>query len=309
MEKSEYMNFRDLQASLNVDANSFAIYIKQLFSDLSAKSDSQQPKQIEGEKTISKAVLNNYFNLPTFIKDKFYNLFDKKNAGVINLDSFNKIMTKLYIGSFEETAEIIFNIYDFDNDGLIKKEDVRLMLSFLPLKDNENACKYKSQLESLAELKELLNENFGKGNEQLDFQQFLNIIKKMKSDVYVHLLCFLYAKKPFDSNTINIIKNTNPSSVNMNTNGISKRKSEKMIKKALINNVNSKTPEATDSPKGKVIQIKRPSQIERFEATENILNTIRKFSFESPSNSYLETSSSNYTFSLMNKFFNLVILF
>jgi Ca2+-binding EF-hand superfamily protein len=40
---------------------------------------------------------------------------------------------KLYIATFQETSKIIFNLLDFYKDGVIKKEDVKLILSYLPL--------------------------------------------------------------------------------------------------------------------------------------------------------------------------------
>ena len=40
---------------------------------------------------------------------------------------------KLYMGTFQETSKIIFNLLDFYKDGVIKKEDVKLILSYLPL--------------------------------------------------------------------------------------------------------------------------------------------------------------------------------
>ena len=43
---------------------------------------------------------------------------------------------RLYFGNFDDTAEVIFNLYDFDQDGFIIKEDIKLLLSFLPLKSD-----------------------------------------------------------------------------------------------------------------------------------------------------------------------------
>ena len=37
------------------------------------------------------------------------------------------------MGDFESTLEIIFNTMDFDKDGLINREDVKVLLSYLPL--------------------------------------------------------------------------------------------------------------------------------------------------------------------------------
>lgn len=203
MEKAEeFIDFSTIHASLNIEASSFSIYLKELFSDLSEISET------DGEKYISKINLKKYLNLPSFINEKVYNIFDRKNSGFVCFANFNKIMTKFYLGTFEETAHVIFDIYDFDNDGIIKKEDVRLLLSFLPLKDSETICKYRNQLESLEELSEILNTTFGKKKESFTFEEFLNTIEKVKSDIYIQMLCFLYSKKPFDENTISIIKHS-----------------------------------------------------------------------------------------------------
>jgi Ca2+-binding EF-hand superfamily protein len=42
-------------------------------------------------------------------------------------------MTTLFSETFEKQIVFIFNLYDFDKDGLISKEDVRTVLSYVPL--------------------------------------------------------------------------------------------------------------------------------------------------------------------------------
>ena len=38
-------------------------------------------------------------------------------------------------GTYEEVLRIIFNIFDFDSDGLINSKDVRHIISYLPVKN------------------------------------------------------------------------------------------------------------------------------------------------------------------------------
>lgn len=42
-------------------------------------------------------------------------------------------MTTLFSESFDKMEKFIFNFYDFDKDGFITKEDVKVVLSYIPL--------------------------------------------------------------------------------------------------------------------------------------------------------------------------------
>jgi len=42
-------------------------------------------------------------------------------------------MVILFTKPFEELIEFIFNFYDFDNDNLITKEDIRTVLQYIPI--------------------------------------------------------------------------------------------------------------------------------------------------------------------------------
>ena len=42
-------------------------------------------------------------------------------------------MTTLFTKDFEELVKFIFSFYDFDKDGKISKEDIRIVLSYIPL--------------------------------------------------------------------------------------------------------------------------------------------------------------------------------
>ena len=44
-------------------------------------------------------------------------------------------MIKIYHCELEQQIKFIFQMYDFDNDGYISKEDMRTILSYVPIKN------------------------------------------------------------------------------------------------------------------------------------------------------------------------------
>jgi Ca2+-binding EF-hand superfamily protein len=52
-------------------------------------------------------------------------------------------MTTMFSEPFEKQIIFIFNLYDFDKDGYISKEDVRTVLSYVPLNAKSKSEKLK----------------------------------------------------------------------------------------------------------------------------------------------------------------------
>ena len=102
---------------------------------------------------------------------------------------------------FESTLEIIFRMLDFDKDGLINKEDIKVILSYLPLKTDKTEIEYKFQMQSLSEIDEILKNTF-ENNTKLNEAEFSNVIQNKQSDIYLQILCFLYQKKSFKDQNI-----------------------------------------------------------------------------------------------------------
>ena len=49
------------------------------------------------------------------------------------MNEFIEGMSTLFFDSIDKLEKFIFQLYDFDKDGLISKEDVRVVLSYIPL--------------------------------------------------------------------------------------------------------------------------------------------------------------------------------
>ena len=63
-------------------------------------------------------------------------LTEKKKNEFVTMQSFIQNFTDLFIGDINKKMRFCFNMYDFDGDGFITPDDVRIMLSYMPFKRN-----------------------------------------------------------------------------------------------------------------------------------------------------------------------------
>ena len=127
-------------------------YLKDIWSDLSKRSN-------ENTKGITKVTFNKYYELPGIISERLFACFDKDKDGELNLSEFVNGMKSLFSQevSFDSLAKFIFNLYDFNSTGKIKKDDVRIVLSYVPLQKNDDSNK---DLTSIKGNLELIKEKF-----------------------------------------------------------------------------------------------------------------------------------------------------
>lgn len=74
-----------------------------------------------------------YYDLPGIISDRLFAVLDKNNNEYLDMTEFIEGMSTLFFDSIDKIEKFIFNLYDFDKDGIISKEDVRVVLSYIPL--------------------------------------------------------------------------------------------------------------------------------------------------------------------------------
>ena len=168
----------------------FQLYLKEIWIDLSQRSF----KTIKG---ISKLTFNSYFTLPGIIGDRLFAVLDKDNNGYIDLTDFVSGMKSLFSGDFDSTSKFIFDFYDFDKDGFITSEDIRVVLSYITLSQKMiDTIDYKQRCNSQEELYRIVNQIFVLKN-KIDYEMFKNVIEDTNSDAYLIILLFLFENKPF----------------------------------------------------------------------------------------------------------------
>ena len=80
-------------------------------------------------------------------------------------------MKTLFFEDYEKTSKFIFDFYDFEHDGKINQEDIRVILSYISLtyldsqnsekkKASQNNISYKHRLSSQEEIVDILNTCF-----------------------------------------------------------------------------------------------------------------------------------------------------
>ena len=210
----DYITFELIQESLGLKNPSlFKKYLQEIFVDLATLKNE---KSKSNDKHLSLLTFHDYIKLPIFISEKLFNSFaSSKNQEGLTEDEFVNGFFKLYMGTFQETAKVIFDLLDFDKDGVIKKEDVKLALSYLPL-NNVNEEKDKKleslnevlgfQMKSLEEIDDIVSKTFKKNEDKMKYDQFKDIVQNKKSDVFLQIILFLYQKKPFSDKNIESLK-------------------------------------------------------------------------------------------------------
>ena len=118
------------------DLNTFSHYLIEIWKDLARRSSDQS-------KGIEKLTFSSYYELPGIINDRLFSVFDKNKNGFLDPKEFIEGMTILFSESFTPLANFIFTFYDFDKDGYISKEDVRVVLSYVPLQKKYSKYKMK----------------------------------------------------------------------------------------------------------------------------------------------------------------------
>ena len=209
-EKQEFVNFELIQETLGLNNPVlFKNYLKEVFHDLGNSVNKQN------KKFMTRMVFYDYIKLPIFIAEKLFQSFAKSSTQGLCEEEFVDNFYKLYMGSFEETTNIIFNLLDFDKDGSINKEDVKIILAYLPINEEKDESTEKNdlvskvfgaQMKSLEEIDNMLSETFTKYGGKLNLKQFTEIVTEQNSEVFLQILCFLYEQIPFNSKNIEAMK-------------------------------------------------------------------------------------------------------
>lgn len=67
------------------------------------------------------------------IGERIFKLFDTDKDGFLGKTEFLNGFNKLFACSFEENLKLVYELFDFDSDGKVSKEDIRTLLSHVPL--------------------------------------------------------------------------------------------------------------------------------------------------------------------------------
>ena len=203
---NEYEEYLNLKESIHFYSNHFLIYY---LNDIYDELFFRLPKEIINEDKISiipngltEIIFSQYFDFQDFICEKLFKAFNKKNEEFLSKQDFINGIFSLYVGTFQESAEVIFSLYDFNKNGTIYRDNIKLLLSYIPTNENE----YKKQIKLLKELDKILDDTFEKGKDEMLFEEFLSSIENKNGDIFLRIILYFYKNIPFEIETVNSYK-------------------------------------------------------------------------------------------------------
>ena len=210
MKKSYQIDFQKIRRKTQIkDCAAFQLYLKNIFNELAVRDTKNKDKKLLYKLTFIK-----YMKIPFILGEKIFNSLDDDKKGFLLQNEFIQGIAKLYIGDLEEVQLMIFNILDFDRDGIIIPEDSRLLITFIKGigKAIKNVVKLKTKLknevndeENLQEINDLIS-NFFNEKHTMTFDEYKHNIDKINSDVFFVFIYYLYVNKPFSESSVRVLK-------------------------------------------------------------------------------------------------------
>ena len=211
-DKVEKVDVEQMTKNLKVsNPEAFSSYLKDIFTDLYGRviENKNDPKEKQVKLNgITKAIFDKYYELPGIIGDRF-RVFNKKIREYINLNEFSSGMKNLFCDDFDKTCKFIFDFYDYDINGQINKEDIRVILSYITLGDDVNSktpmknLSYSHRVNSQEELNNILKVCFKEiKGDYMTYADFKKVVEEVNSDIYLMIYLFLLENKPFKKENI-----------------------------------------------------------------------------------------------------------
>ena len=123
-----------------------------------------------------------YSGLPGILGERLFQYFDQDDNGFLDKAEFVKGFFRLFSSNIDTSLKFAFQFYDFDRDGFITQEDLRLVMSYVPIcsstAQNEEAregfftsaqfakAEFRDRIETQQQIEELIKEVFA-GAEKL----------------------------------------------------------------------------------------------------------------------------------------------
>ena len=208
-------------------------YLVELYHDLSHFSPNE-------EKGISYDTFIYYLNMPIPVAANIFKLLDKDKNNYLNLEEFCFGLFDIYgTNDFYQLSNFVFNLIDTDKDGLITKEDIQLLLSYLPLERNlRNKLMqrdyYNINFDDIVKNQKLIESTLHNVYNTKNFltqETFNYSIQKINSDIFVAILIYLFEARPFNNDVLNIYSYTDYDYLSENKNCENFKKVENFFEK------------------------------------------------------------------------------
>lgn len=104
-------------------------YFKDIYKDLCSRSDDKA-------KGVNKISFLDYSQLPGLLAERLFAVLDQDRDGYLNSKEFLTGLSRIYCSSFDYKMKFVFEIYDFDCDKQISRNDISTIISCMPVVQN-----------------------------------------------------------------------------------------------------------------------------------------------------------------------------
>ena len=216
-----YQNLLIREESPNVDINEFNN--KNIFANTQ--------KHKANEKGISFRNFLQYFDIQEFMCERIFNYLDKSKTGKLSKNEFVNGISTLFFGSIQDLYKMVFYICDFNQNNKIHKFNMKLILSYIPVKTYEEQQEYIKHINTIinnyfTELDKEYPEKNIKIDNEIDYNLYEDSIEEYINDIdnwnsnnfnnngsfltFINLISYIYHNHPFiteNMNYCNFIKN------------------------------------------------------------------------------------------------------
>ena len=167
-------------------------YLKDVFREIAIQ---------EGEGFITEYIFSKYLNMPLIFTQKIFTILCNKDGNMEYID-FLEYFKMLHLSCYDILTKFVFDILDFNKDGLLYINDCRLILIHISMYVNENRI---SQEKIASKTDDLLKVTFNKTH--LTLQEFRAVIEKKSSDLFFSIIMFMLMRTPFNDEILGYYKN------------------------------------------------------------------------------------------------------
>ena len=171
-----YQNILMREESPNEDINEFNN--KNLFST---------QKQKASEKGISFRNFLQYFDIQEFMCERIFNYLDKSKTNKLTKNEFVNGINTIFFGNITELYKMIFYMCDFNENNKIHKFNMKLILSYIPVKSYEEQHEYIKHINSIIDnyfqnLDKKFPEKNIKETKEIDYDLYKSSIEEYIND-------------------------------------------------------------------------------------------------------------------------------
>ena len=190
-------------------------------------------KQKANENGISLRNFLQYLDIQEFMCERLFKYLDKTKTGHLTKNEFVNGLDTIYYGNFQELYKLIFFMCDFNENGKLHKFNMKLILSYIPVKTYEEQQKYIKNINSIIDhyftnLDKRFPEKNIKIDKEIDYDLYKNDIEdyikestnnnnKENSNnnnfnnngsflLFIKLISYIYMNNPFNKDNMNFCK-------------------------------------------------------------------------------------------------------